>query len=368
MLVTWTVATVVDLLATRPGVQELTTRTSAGEEIPALAYTDLVGELGPGDRVALNVTAYRQHLGTGGYALVAAPDLDRLPADQAVAGRLVKARYTPTQASVAGPEEPVAGGPGLGDGQRHGHLDGLVVIVADLHSALPAVLAGLREARPGVRVSYLMTDGGALPIAFSRTVAGLLDADWLQATVTSGQAFGGTHEAVSLHSGLLVARHVQGADVVVVSQGPGNLGTGTTWGFSGVVMGDAVNASAVLGGRTIASLRVSGADTRERHHGLSHHCLTAYGQVALRPAEVVLPSMPGPGISPELAALVEAQAHQLASLHTLVRVDSDGLLDALRRVPVPLSSMGRDLDADPAYFVTAAAAGRHAAAVLSASR
>ncbi len=194
-----------------------------------------------------------------------------------------------------------------------------------------------------------------------------IDADWLHATVTAGQAFGGTHEAVSLHSGLLVARHVQGADVVVVSQGPGNLGTGTTWGFSGVVMGDAVNASAVLGGRTIASLRLSGADPRDRHQGVSHHCLTAYGQVALRPADVVLPSMPGPGISPELAALVKSQVQGLASLHTLVDVDSDGLLDALRQVPVPLSSMGRGLDADPAYFVTAAAAGRHAAAVLSTS-
>ena len=367
MLVTWAAATVVDVLATRPGVQELTARTSAGELIPALAYTDLVGEMGSGDRVALNVTAYRQHLGTGGYALVAAPDVDRLPDDEAVPGRLVKARYTPTQASVAGPEEPVAGGPGLGDGEAQRNLDGLVVVLADLHSALPAVLAGLRAARPGLRVSYLMTDGGALPIAFSRTVAALLDAGWLQATVTTGQAFGGTHEAVSLHSGLLVARHVQQADVAVVSQGPGNLGTGSRWGFSGVAMGDAVNASAVLGGRTVASLRISGADTRERHHGISHHCLTAYGHVALRPADVVLPSMPGPGISRELAALVEQQVQPLTALHRLVRVDTDGLLDELRQVPVPLSSMGRDLDADPAYFVTAAAAGRHAAAVLSAS-
>jgi Protein of unknown function (DUF3866) len=366
VLVTWAAATVVDVLATRPGVQELATRTATGELIPALAYTDLVGEMGPGDRVALNVTAYRQHLGTGGYALVAAPDVDRLPADQAVPGRLVKARYTPTQASVAGPEEPVAGAPGLGDEEGRRTLDGLVVVLADLHSALPAVLAGLRSARPALRVSYLMSDGGALPIAFSRTVSGLLDAGWLQATVTSGQAFGGTHEAVSLHSGLLVARHVQGADVVVVSQGPGNLGTGSTWGFSGVAMGDALNASAVLGGRTIASLRISGADKRERHHGVSHHCLTAYGQVALRPADVVLPSMPGPGISTELAALVEQQIEPLAALHRLVRIDSDGLLDVLGEVPVPLSSMGRDLDGDPAYFVTAAAAGRHAAA-LSAS-
>ena len=64
-----------------------------------------------------------------------------------------------------------------------------------------------------------------------------------------GQSFGGDLEAVTLHSGLLAARHVLGADLVVVAQGPGNLGTGTRWGFSGVAAGEAVNAVAVLGGR-----------------------------------------------------------------------------------------------------------------------
>ena len=74
---------------------------------------------------------------------------------------------------------------------------------------------------------------------------------------------------------------------MVVAQGPGNLGTGTRWGFSGVAAGEAVNAAGVLGGRPVASLRVSGADPRERHRGMSHHSLTAYGRVALHPADLV---------------------------------------------------------------------------------
>jgi hypothetical protein len=49
-------------------------------------------------------------------------------------------------------------------------LGGMPVVVADLHSALPAVIAGLRERRPDARVAYVMTDGGALPAWFSRTV------------------------------------------------------------------------------------------------------------------------------------------------------------------------------------------------------
>ncbi len=110
-----------------------------------------------------------------------------------------------------------------------------------------------------------MTDGGALPAWFSRSVATLREQGWLAATVSVGQAFGGDLEAVTLHTGLLAARHVLGADLVVVAQGPGNLGTGTRWGFSGVAAGEAVNAAAVLGGRPVASLRVSGADPRGRH-------------------------------------------------------------------------------------------------------
>src|SRR4029078_13443465 len=99
-------------------------------------------------------------------------------------------------------------------------------------------------------------------------------------TLTTGQSFGGDLETVTVHTGLLAARHVLGADIAVVAQGPGNLGTGTPWGFSGVALGEAVNAHATLGGRPVGSLRVSGGDARPRHRGVSHHSLTAYGKVA----------------------------------------------------------------------------------------
>src|SRR6185295_756186 len=73
------------------------------------------------------------------------------------------------------------------------------------------------------------------------------------------------------HTALLAARLVVGADVAVLAQGPGNLCTGTRWGFSGVAAGEAVNAVAALRGRPVAALRVSEADARERHRGVSHH-------------------------------------------------------------------------------------------------
>jgi hypothetical protein len=344
-----------------PGAVELDVAVPGEDDCRALAYPELTGRPEPGDQVLLNTTALALGLGTGGYAFVVAIP-GRLPADPPPGpGHVVKARYTPLQATVLGVDEQ--------DSPHHevlrdaDDLGGMPVVVADLHSALPAVLAGARAAtRPGAAplAVYVMQDGGALPAWFSRTRAGLREAGWLTGTITVGQAFGGDLEAVTLHTGLLAARHVLGADLAVVTQGPGNVGTGTRWGFSGVACGEAVNAAAVLNGRPVASLRVSGADERPRHRGISHHSLTAYGRVALARADVVVPELAG-----ELGTQVISQASALAARHTLVRIPIDGLDEALRACPVPLSTMGRGLDQDPAYFLAAAAAGRHAGSLLT---
>jgi hypothetical protein len=337
------------------GAVELVVETEDGS-LPALAYVAVVGRPHVGDRVLINTTALSLELGTGGYAMVVALP-DRLPPDHAGTGHVVKARYTPTQTTVLGVDEQ--------DSPHHDTLRdaddiaAMPVVVADLHSALPPILAGLRETRPDARVAYVMSDGGALPLWFSRSLAGLTEAGWVEATVTVGQAFGGDVEAVTVHSGLLAARHVLGADLAVVTQGPGNLGTGTRWGFSGVATGEAVNAIGVLGGRPVATLRISAADPRPRHRGVSHHSLTAYGRVALLPADVVVPVLAG-----EFGELVRRSAAVLADRHRLVEVGVDGLLEELRRSPVVLSSMGRGLDDDEAYFLSAAAAGRYAGSLL----
>jgi hypothetical protein len=70
----------------------------------------------------------------------------------------------------------------------------------------------------------------------------------------------------------------------------------------------------------------------------------------------LLPGALGDGVREACAAL--------ATRHRLVEVSVDGLEQALRSSPVPLSSMGRGFEDDPAYFLAAAAAGRHAATLL----
>jgi hypothetical protein len=351
-VIRWRRGTVIRIRREWAGAIELDVEIGGDGSAIALVYPALVGRPEPGDAVLLNTTALAQGLGTGGFALVVAVP-DRLPADPADPGHLVKGRYSPLQATIMGADEQES--PYHAVLRDADSVDGIPVVAADLHSALPAIIAGLRP----YRVAYVMTDGGALPAWFSRTVAGLRDAGWLAGCVTVGQAFGGDLEAVSLHSGLLAARHVLNADAVVVTQGPGNLGTDTRWGFSGVVAGEAINAAGVLGGRPVAALRISAVDPRPRHRGVSHHSLTAYGRVALTPADVVIPLLDG-----EFGRSVRESAQPLGKRHRLVEVPVDGLDAALRSTPVRLSTMGRGLDDDPAAFLASAAAGRYAASLI----
>ena len=328
-----------------------------GESLPALAYSADVGEPVVGDRVLLNVSALAMGLGTGGHALVVAIP-DRLPPDAVGPGHVVKARYSPGQVTVLSVDEEDS--PHRSVLLDADDLGGVPVVTADLHSALVPLLAAMRAEAPGIRVVYVMTDSAALPLAYSRTVSALASAGWLSGTVTCGQSYGGDLEASTLHMGLLAAVHVLRADAVVVCQGPGNLGTGARWGFSGVSVGEAVNAISVLGGRAVGALRVSGADQRERHQGVSHHSLTAYGRVALRPADVVVPQLAG-----ALGDQVRSQAATLSPPHRLVTVDAVDLLPALDTAPLAATTMGRTVADDPAYFLANLAAGRHVARLVA---
>ena len=192
-MITWRSGVVSRLRREWDGAVEIEV-TVDGVPVRALAYPQLTGRPQPGDRALLNTGALDMGLGTGGYALVIALP-DRLPPDPGGPGHMIKARYTPLQARVLGADE--QGSPHHEILREADDLEGIPVVVADLHSALPAVLAGFYSERrvrgqTGMlpkRAAYVMLDGGALPAWFSRTVAGLRDVSWLAGTVTVGQAF-----------------------------------------------------------------------------------------------------------------------------------------------------------------------------------
>jgi hypothetical protein len=201
----------------------------------------------------------------------------------------------------------------------------------------------------------LMTDGAALPGGFSRLVQELRSAEVLDGWITCGQAFGGDLEAVTLWSGLLAAKELLAAEVIVVADGPGNLGTDTTWGVSALASGHALMAAATLGGRPIPAVRVSFADQRGRHRGVSHHSLTILADVCKVDVHVPVPVLDD---DVRRAVVWDAlRSRKLEEKHHLVEVDGQPALEELRARDLDVRTMGRGIDDDPAFFLAAGAAG-----------
>lgn len=326
--------TVTALLSERPGLQRVEV-----DGRRAYVLTQLIGIVAVGDRVVVNTTAVELGLGTGGWDVVHW-NLANEVLDLAGGGHVMKLRYTSLQVDTGVAEEHL---------QLAGRIDGTPVVALALHSQLATVAAAVKTTRPTARVVYVMTDAASLPIALSDLVASLRGAQIIDGTVTSGHAFGGDAEAVNVASGLTIAKHHLGADVVLVGMGLGSVGTGTELGFGGLEVGATLDTIGHLGGRAIAALRVSSADPRERHVGLSHH-----SDRALRAARRAF-------IAPVPRNLLDLTIPAPASV---VMVDVPDAVAYLAERGIAPTTMGRGPDEDPDAFAFAAAAGAYAAECL----
>jgi hypothetical protein len=336
---------VVALLAERDGLQRVEVDLGRGAE-KAYVLTKLIGPVAAGDRVVVNTTAVDLDLGTGGWHFVHW-NLTRDEWVEPGPGHIMKLRYTSLQADTGSTEEHLDE-----IASARTTIEGLPVVATPLHSQVPAVVVTIRALRPDARIAYVMTDGAALPLAFSDLVAAMCDRKLVDTTITSGQAFGGDHEAVTIHSALAMARHQVEADVAVVAMGPGIVGTDSTLGYTGIEVGQVLDATTGLGGRPIACLRASDADPRERHRGVSHHTATAL-TVATR-SRVQVPVPNGPHAD---ALEADLAASGIAGRHEILRVDVPDVLGLLDAAELPVTSMGRPAREDPVLFRCAAAAG-----------
>ena len=330
----------------RPGLQKIVVDIS-GESQRAYVLTQLIDEVGVGDHVVVNTTAVDLGLGTGGWHFVHW-NLAREGLRNPGPGHIMKMRYTSLQIDSGCVEEHDER---LTDATS---IDGMPVVHCALHSQLAGAAAAFRERAPSRRLAYVMTDGAALPLPLSDLVAELRERRLIDVTVTAGHAFGGDLEAINVHSALAVARHVGEAHAALVAVGPGIVGTNTALGHTGLEAATVVDAANALGGTAIAALRVSFADERERHHGVSHHSRTALGIVARSRAVVPVPLIGG---DHENRIRTDLKASGVEERHDLLSVDPGDVLALFARHNLVVSSMGRPAVSDPALHACAAAAG-----------
>lgn len=332
-----------------------------GRNVAAAAFPAMLGPVQPGDQVVVNTTGLDLRLGTGGVAFVLW-NLDARGATEQPDGHIMKLRYTPWQMNVLAAEEPSS--------TTHDVLaeatsiGGMPVVACGLHSQVAAVAAGIKAVDPALRVAYLMTDAGALPLAWSRLIRRLRASGLVDVTATSGHAFGGDLEVVNDFSGLLALRAGAGADVVIAAMGPGVVGTGTRLGFSAIEQGQLLDAASALGGRAIACLRISFADERPRHHGVSHHSLTALRVAARERCTVVVPALPPERREEVISQLVRSG---IPERHEVVQGDGSDALEFLAARGITPDSMGRSVTEAPELFLSAGAAGRVAGDIAARS-
>lgn len=324
-------------------------------EIEAAGFPGMLGRVSAGDRVVVNTTGLDLELGTGGEGFLLW-NLDGPETVEPGRGHIVKMRYTPWQTEVMAAEEPESAHHDVLRTARD--ISGMPVVACGLHSQIGAVAAGIRAADPEARIGYLMTDGAALPLAWSSSVRRLREEGLIDVTCTAGHAFGGDLEAVNVFSGLIALRHAGRVDAAIVAMGPGVVGTATPLGFTAMEQGQILDAAGSLGGMGVAALRISFVDLRERHVGVSHHSLTALTVAATQRCMVAVPELP-----PQQAEAIEAQLAEvgIAARHEIVVVDAGPGLRELGRRGIRPSSMGRSIDDVPELFAAAAAAGALAA-------
>lgn len=342
-----------ELTRQRDGLQEVTVEVDGAIE-KAVNYPFLTGPVKEGDMVILNTTALRLKLGTGGFHFIIF-NYSNTCLDPLTQGHIMKLRYTPFQIKCLCAEE--RNSP-LGERIRETEdLKDMPVIICSLHSMLAPACAAIKAVKtnsPSRKIAYIMTDGGALPIYLSNLVPLLKDRGLIDVTITIGHAFGGDFEAVNIYSGLICAR-AWGADVAIVAMGPGITGTGTRFGHTGLEQGEIINAVSVLKGQPIAIPRISFADPRERHWGLSHHTKTALSVIAGNRAFIVIPS----DMEGEKQHVIARQLTDsgISVKHTIIYRDGTPGLNLLKTMDIDVCTMGRGIGEDWEYFLSCSAAG-----------
>lgn len=356
-MISWKKGKVAQVLTSSDQIQEIDVEIE-GTPGRAWNFPSLTGKVFVGDDVYLNTTAVEMNLGSGGYHFVIA-NLSRMPQQNLGDGHIMKLRYTPYQVKVLSVEEESS--PYHQQIKEFTSLGGTPVVVGTLHSMLAPVTAGYLAAGGKGRIAFVMTDGAALPLALSNTVRTLKAKGMLAGTVSAGNAFGGDLESVNIYSGLIAAYQVLKAEVIIVTMGPGIVGTGTRWGTTAIEQGEIINAVSGLGGRPVAVPRISFADPRPRHQGVSHHTLTALGMVALREAIIALPD-----VHAEQYDVINRQLEQagILSRHQVVVRDGSPALQYLEEQGITVKSMGRSPKEDPVFFMAAGAAGTVAAELV----
>lgn len=314
----------------------------------AYNYIQLTGRVEVGDEVCLNTTAVELSLGTGGFHFVIL-NLNNMESKFTDGGHIMKLRYTPYQIKVDSVEE--QGSKYHDRFDEFSCLEGMPVAVGALHSILQPFAATFKKICPEKKLVYIMTDAASLPMAFSNNVVNLKKSGLIDETITYGNAFGGDYECINIYTALITAKEICKADCVIVAMGPGIAGTGTKYGFSGIDQGMIVDAVEKLGGNSYIIPRISFADLRPRHRGISHHTITILSEITNKSTNVVINT----NYDENKLEIIKEQIkdNSIDSKHRIIFNDYEYAKRDLDEFNQKVKSMGRGFEEDSEFFIAA---------------
>lgn len=311
----------------------------------AINYTQMMGEVREGDVVLVNTTACTLNLGTGGYHYIMGNfNVERQePLDF---GHGMKLKYTPNQINVLFAEEQASPLHKLFFHELD--LRGKLIFVCELHSMLVPLCAHLKHCTSErIKVACIITDHGALPIEMSKNVETLKTKGLLDKTVTIGNAFGGDYECVNIHTSLQLSANILNMDAVIITMGPGIMGTGTPFGFSGLELGFYLDFCHGKGADTLYAPRISFMDTRTRHRGISHHYINVLQTVVQGSVPIILPRMNNLKLGYVMTQLKQSG---LISKHPIHIRDGRNIARSLSKYELNPKTMGRGFKEESEFF------------------
>lgn len=329
-----------EILETREGL----TKIRLDDDSRAYNITGNCGDVEVGDEVIVNTTAVDLSLGTGGWHFVLW-NLKNDTLSTKASGHIMKLRYSALQFESGVAEE-------FDDYVKENNIADTPVIAAPLFSHLAPIATLIKNRSPDLKIAVVISDSAALPLAIADLMVQMKEKNLVDTSITFGHAYGGDIEAINIFTALLSAKHIAKADVIIVTMGPGIVGTGTEFGYSGIDVAYHLDSAFALGAKTYGVLRASSADPRERHRGISHHSITTFSKATHERHTL--------GLIDNDENLTKIMRNQLTkadiySSHNVVELPSIGIVDMMEEISLNVISMGRTARQDELFFESAGA-------------
>jgi hypothetical protein len=148
------------------------------------------------------------------------------------------------------------------------------IVYAILHSMISPLVTTIKHIKPNAIISCVYTYGGAMNANNSFTLKKLRSSELINSVITTGECYGGDYESINITTGIIFGFNQLNSDIIIVCCGPGVAGSSTFYGFSTFDFIGLIYISKLLGLCPVLIPRISMADKRERHRGVSMQSLS----------------------------------------------------------------------------------------------